>query len=872
MSKQRSAGGMLGGITGAIVMSVVAGVLVTAAITPLVAISGAAAKSAIDIFNELPDNLNPGRLAEPTTLWAKNADGTETQFASFWSQNRETVAWEQISQYVKDAAVAVEDPSFWSHGGVDLLGLGRATIGQVAGKKGAGGASTITMQYVRNVLVQEAEAIPNEEERDAAYAEATREDATRKLQEIRYAISIEKRFPKDDILLGYLNIANFGGTNYGIEAAAQYYYGKSAANVTLAEAASLVSMVQSPASLRIDREDNIDRNQGRRDYALGKMLDQGKITQAQYDEAVATPVTPVITPRPKGCATAESMGLGHFCSFVQAYLEQDKSLGNSPEERQFNLERGGMKIVTTIDLDMQAAAQASMQEHVPALMDGIDVGGAVVSTEVGTGRVLAMAQNRGFSNDPDELAANPGLTAINYNTDHEYGGSSGFQVGSTFKPFTLAEWLDSGHSVRDVVNANGRTVQLNTFQASCLGGVYGQGAFTFQNDQGRQHGNQSVLNVIANSINGGVVSMQQKMDLCKTFQIAQDLGVHRASDQPVWTQADVDAGIVAEEYLGEVKNPTLHGNLRDLTVVPSGSYAGVDEVAPITMANAFAAFANSGTYCTPVPIDRITGPDGAEIPFTKSTCKSGISPEVAAGVAYTLQYTVTNGLARHALSNIGIPHLAKTGTTDNVADNWTVGASTRVATAVWVGNVTGKVSTQLFGGFNGLMAADQSIWPAVMNVADAKYGGAAFPPPPTTAITQKLVTVPDVAGKSYEEAEATLKALGFDVADGGETDSAREAGVVASTNPEAGGGAPAGSLITIYRSNGKMAKIPEVSGGDGNAAKTALGAAGFDSTTFKCEPNTGNGPNGNKPFVRFDPAGGTESVKSHQITIYVNCT
>ena len=872
MSTQRTAGSMFGGVLGAVAMSAIAGVLVTAAITPLVAISGAAAKSAVDIFNELPDHLNPGRLAEPTTLWAKQSDGTMVQFASFWAQNREMVGWDQVSQYAKDAAVAVEDPLFFNHGGVDILGLGRATLGQVTGNN-SGGASTITMQYVRNVLVQEAESIPDEEERDAAYLEATREDAARKLQEIRYAISIEKQSSKNEILLGYLNIANYGGTNYGIEAAAQYYYGKSAATISLAEAASLVAMVQSPASLRIDIEANIPRNQGRRDYALGKMLEQKKITQAQYDEAIATPVTPVITPRPSGCATAESMGLGHYCSFVQAYLEQDKSLGNSPEERQFNLLRGGMRIETTIDLDMQAAGLASMQAEVPPLMDGIDVGGAAVSVEVGTGRVLAMVQNRPFSNDPAQIAANPGYTAINYNTDHEYGGSSGFQVGSTFKAFTLAEWLESGHSVRDIVNANGRTVQYSSFQASCLGGVYGQGEFKFQNDQGRQHGNQSVLNVIANSINGGVVSMQQKMDLCKTFQIAQDLGVHRASDQPTWTQADVDAGRVSKEYVGGIKNPTLNGDLRDLTVVPSGSYAGVDEVAPITMASAFAAFAGGGTVCSPVPIDRILGPDGKEVPFTKSSCRSGISPEVAAGVAYTLKYTVENGLARHAMSRIGIPHLAKTGTTDNVVDNWTVGASTRVATAVWVGNVTGKVSTQLFGGWNGLMIADQAIWPALMNVADSKYGGEAFPPPPNTATTQKMVAVPDVKGKSYAEAESTLKALGFDVTDGGETDSSVASGMVASTSPEAGGNAPAGSVITVYRSNGNMAKIPDIaSGSDGNAAKATLGAAGFGTTSFKCEPGTGNGPNGNKPYVRLDPASGEEAVKSHQISIFVNCT
>ena len=859
-AKPRTPGGVIGGFLGAIVMSVVAGVLLTAAVTPVVAISGAAAKSAIEIFNDLPDHLNPGRLAQPSTLVATASDGTEIEFATFFAQNREMVGWDQISQYVKDAAVAVEDPRFYSHSGVDVLGLGRAVLGQATGQD-SGGASTITMQYVRNVLVQEAEAIPDEAEREAAYNNAMRQDVDRKLQEIRYAVSIEKQYSKDEILLGYLNIALFGRTNYGIESAAQYYYGKSAADVTLAEAASLVAIVQNPSVLQIDLEQNIPNNQTRRDHILGKMLETGRITQAQYDEAIATPVTPNITPRPSGCATAESIGLGHFCNYVQLYIERDPSFGNDVSEREFNFLRGGMRIKTTIDLDIQAAGLAAMQAEVPPVMDGIDVGAASVSVEVGTGRVLGMVQNRSFSNDPAALDADPGLTAINYNTDNEYGGSNGFQVGSTFKALTLAEWINSGHSVREVVNANGRTVQYQSFKAECLGGVYGTGSFTFQNDQGRQHGNQSVLNVIANSINGGVVSMQQKMDLCSTFQTAQNLGVHRASDQP-------------RDENGTIINPTLHQDPRDLTVVPAGVYAGTDEIAPITMATAFAAFAGGGMVCTPVPIDSITGPDGEDVPFTKSQCKNGVTPEVAAGVAYALEYTVNNGLARHARSAIGIPHLAKTGTTDDVVDNWTVGASTRVATATWVGNVTGKVSTQLFGGWTGLMIADQAIWPAMMDVADAKYGGEAFPPPLETATKQTLVTVPDVKGKSYEEASQMLTALGFSVSDGGTADSAVSAGMVSSTNPAAGEGAPQGADITIYRSNGSMSTIPEIpSGSDGNDAKAALNSAGFSSVTIGCKSGTGSAPNpGTKPFDSLDPPSGTEAIRTNQVRVIVDCT
>ncbi|MBK0420236.1 transglycosylase domain-containing protein [Leucobacter sp. CSA1] len=840
--KPRSAGGALSGVLGAIAMSAVAGVLLTAAVTPVVAFSGLAANSAIDIFENLPENLDPGQLAQPSTIWAKDSAGTDVKLAEFYAQDREPLEWNEIPQTVKDAVVSEEDPRFYTHGGVDVLATSRAVLQNATGRN-LSGASTVTMQYVRNVLVQEAEAIPDPDESEAAYEDAMRQDMDRKLQEMRYAISIEKQYSKDEILLGYLNIALFGRQIYGIESAAHYYYSKSAKDLSLAEAASLVAIVNNPSKLQIDLPDNIPANQDRRDKILGSMLREGKITQAQYDEAIATPVTPKITPRVQGCGVAEqNYGAGHFCNYVQLYIRNDPSFGNTPAERMFNFERGGYDIHTTLDLDMQAAANSSIQGTVPATMDGIDVGAAAVSTQVGTGRVLAMAQNRAFSNDPKVLETNPALTSINYNTDNEYGGSNGFQVGSTFKAITLAEWIRAGHSVRETVNANGRTEQFQNFRAHCLpDGVAGYGTWTFQNDQGRQQGNRTVQYVVEQSVNGGIVSMQKQLDLCDTFETAKNLGIQRASDQ-IFNEDMPNYGT------------------RDLFITPSTVYAGTDEISPITMASAFAAFAGEGTVCTPVPIDSITGSDGAEVSFTKSSCKSGISPEVAAGVAYTLESTVNRGLAGHARSNIGVPHLAKTGTTDNVEDNWTVGASTSAATAVWVGNVTGNVSTMNYGGFGGLMAADQTIWPTIMNVADAKYGGNAFPPPPATATRQIMQEVPDVTGKSFEEASQMLTGAGFTVTDGGETDSAQPEGQVARTDPAAGSSVAAGSAITVYRSNGEMSTLPDVVGEEGSDAERALAEAGFDTVTMPSSCR-------NKEITSMSPSAGSEAKRSSQITL-----
>lgn len=854
-AERRSFGGVLGGFLGAITLSALAGLLVTVAITPVIAISGATAKTAIDIFNDLPDHINPGELAQPSSLWAVDSAGNEKHLADFYDQNREMVGWDDISQHIKDAVVATEDPRFYTHGGVDILSLGRAAADIALGRSFSG-ASTISMQYVRNVLIQEAEAIVDEEERRAKYLEATRQDPDRKLQEIRYAISVEKQFSKDEILLGYLNIALFGGVQYGIESAAQYYFGKSASQVTLPEAATLIGIVKDPDNLRIDVEANLAASEGRRDYVLGRMLDEQKITQAQYDEAIATPLEPVITPRHSGCSAVEDneYALGHFCNYVMLYIANDPSFGNTSEDRLMQVRRGGLKIMTTIDLDMQQAAISSIQSRVPAQMDGIDVGAAASSVEVGTGRVLAMAQNRLFHNDPTALAANPALTSVNYNTDFEYGGSHGFQVGSTFKAFTLAAWIDAGNSLHERVNSNGRTVQESSFKGHCYAnGVYGPGNFEFQNDQGRQWGSQSVQQVIAQSINGGIVSMAQKLDMCDLFDIVDDLGVHRASPQR-------DTGL---PNFGETT----------ISRIPSNTYGGTDEIAPITMASAFAGFAGQGTVCSPVPIDSITGPDGEAVPFTKSECHNGLTPEVAAGVAYALEYTVTDGLARHAQSPYGVPHIAKTGTTDSVVDNWTVGASSEVATAVWVGNVTGKVSTQLFGGWTGLMVADQTIWPAIMNVADQKYGGSAFPEPPQSATKQTMVTVPEVSGRDYEEAEELLTALGFTVEDGGEEDSSLPEGRVSRTSPGAGESAILGSTIMIHTSNGRMSEIPEIpDDATGDEARSILMSAGFTSVSIACAPGTGPSSDpGDHRIESISPSSGTPAVKTSQVRVLVDC-
>lgn len=836
--KKRNPISALGSLIGALAMSVIAGILLTAAITPVVAITGRAASDAVSIFENLPSHIDPGTQAQPSTIYAKTSDGKRSAIAQFYTQDRVEVGWDDISQYVKDAAVAVEDPGFYSHGGVNVLSAARAAMQNIVSTDGPG-ASTITMQYARNVLIQEAEAIIDEEEREAAFLEATETTIDRKLKEMRLAVSLEKKFSKNEILLGYLNIALFGRNVYGIESAARYYYNKSAKDLNLSEAASLIAIVNWPTKFQLDIEENIPANQVRRDYILDMMLKHGKITEEEHEEAINTEIVPDITPKSSGCSDVKNFGLGHFCNYVKLYIENDPNFGVDAEERLYNLARGGFQIDTTIDLDIQRDAYQAMVDNIPPQYPGFDAGAAATTIEVGTGRVLAMTQNRQFSENPVELENNPDLTSVNYNTDEEYGGSKGFQTASTFKAFTLANWLKQGRSLNEVVNGNERTMRYEDIPAKCMpGGVYSYGTFPVRNHLGINWGNRSVLQAMALSVNAAFAQMTQRTDLCDIIDLAEAMGVKRAAK-------DGD---------------------RKISRVPSQAYAGTDEVSPLTMAAAYAGFAGKGVVCSPIPIDSITNVNGEEVPFTKSTCNQAIDPHVAAGVVYALEYNVTNGIGGHARSWHGVPHFAKTGTTDDYWDHWTIGGSTKAVTAVWTGNVVGKVSTEA----SGLPFHGDHVFGLIVNAADAKLGGDPFDRPDPNALRSVMKTIPDTTGKSFEDAKQMLETLGFTVRQGDDVDSSEPAGTVARTNPEGGTQTSEGTEVVIHLSKGNLSKVPDVKGESARNAAGLLMAAGFSNIQLTCE--RGNRPEESMPVLATSPAADTETAHNTRITLSLDCS
>ncbi|HEU5222506.1 MAG TPA: transglycosylase domain-containing protein [Candidatus Lumbricidophila sp.] len=843
MSAQKRPAGTAGALLGLVGGSALIGVLVTAAVTPALAIAGITANNTITLFENLPSYLSIGALSQKSDIYATQPDGSIAHLASFFDDNRIEVGWDQINQTTKDAAVAAEDIRFYAHGGVDLQGTVRAMLSNVLGND-IQGASSITQQYVKNVLiangVREAKTL---EEQQAAYDEATKTDPTRKLKEMRYAIALEKKESKDNILLGYLNISLFGGVVYGIEAAAQYYYNKHATDLSIAEAASLVAIVQNPELRRLDRPDDPDngakteiagkavpyaKNKERRDYIIKAMYNAGKITAAQRDEALDTVITPTITKPSTGCQTAG--GSAYFCDYVTKVIqkEYDDPKTTDIDEGDRMLRQGGLKIYTTLDLTLQSAAETAMAA-VPQTDPRFDIGGVSVGVEPGTGRILFMTQNKKYSQDPDVLK-DPSYSAINLATDYAYGGSNGFQPASTFKIFTLAEWLKEGHSLREYFD--GRRRDFTTFPGLCSGGTW-NGHYNPNNDNPGDSANNAV-DATKYSVNSAFMAMASKLQLCGIKNTAQSFLVKRADGLELGQQfAFNDDGTIKHNADG---TPMVNPNAE----FQPAAVLGTEEVSPLSMAVAVAGVANNGKTCSAIAIDKIIGPDGATVDVPKSNCVQSVTPEIAHAMQYAMKATFNGGTTGPANPGTGIQHIGKTGTNSNAEDVWMDGASTKLAMVVWNGNITGGAertslrSVKVPGTYTRYADLRYDLWSSVMKVSDHTRGGDAFPDPDSSFLQRKLVDLPNVVGLSLDQAKTALTTAGFQVADGGPVDCALPIGQVCSTDPA--GQVDKGSTIKLFTSNGALKAVPNVVGMTFDQAKSMLEGAGF--TVSQVEQDT----------------------------------
>ncbi len=747
------AGGKLSALLAFFAVAAIAGTLIACLVTPAVAIAGSATKQQITTFQSLPGNLDITPLDQKARIYAKSGK-KQVLLASFFSQNRDIVKWEDVPQTVKNATLAAEDVRFYQHGPIDPNGIARALVSNLQDKE-IQGASTISQQYVKNVCVQQAEAIPvsNDTEKTAAKAAYTKcidKSYNRKIREMRLAIGLEKKYSKNEILLGYLNIAGFGGRTYGIEAASQYYYDKSAKDLTIGQAATLISIVNNPEVFRLDRKENLAGAEGRRNYVLRVERDHGMITQAEYQKYSTEKVETKLTPPSTGCQTAGSAGF--FCRYVENTILTSKQFGKDPAERLANLNTKGWKIYTTLDLSLQNQAQKAVNYYVPQTPGGADVGAASVSLQVGTGRVLTMVQNKVFK--PNGAKNRTKYSAVNYNVNEQLGAGAGFQPGSTFKAFTMIGWLKSGHSMNQTVNGNARTIPNSNFTA-CEAPYSGGAAWELHNDD-NEKGNYTVQAGTARSINGVFASLAQEQDLCDLRDIAQSMGVTDA----------------------------LRG--QQLQVKPTMAIGVASSIAPLNMATGYSTIANQGVRCTAIGIDKVVDGDGKSIPIPGANCKRVQDKQLMIAAGYDL-HNPTVGGGTMAIDQLydGKYVFGKTGTTDDAKDTWTMGSTTKVTTAVWVGNVTGRANLRLVYAPHGCNAGSQfavmrhCIFQAVQRTMNNKYGGASSWPYPQAQYVSggKAITHADAEPKQTEKPKSPKK-------DGGDTKPTTKPTPDATTKPQ----------------------------------------------------------------------------------------
>ena len=674
-----------GSIIGAMArLSALAGVMVAALLIPATTFVAVTGSNVSQEFVDLPLALRQTPNPQTTRLLASNGD----LLAYFYKENRQDVPLDDIAPNMQTALLSIEDNRFYQHGALDLKGTLRALVNNASEGQTQGGSS-ITQQLVKLTLVQQAKT------REQIQA-ATEKSTSRKIRELKYAISYEKTHTKKEILERYLNIAYFGDGAYGISAAAYHYFSVSPDKLSVLQAATIAGLVKSP----VEFDPNVypERALQRRNTVIGTMARLGKIPQEEAEKLMAKPLGLKITRFPNGCVSSVA---AFSCDYIRRLLLTEKDLGLSVQERQQKLESGGLTIKSNIDMRMQNSANKAVKATVAPRDKAI---GALALVEPGTGKVRGLAQSR-----PMGREGKKGESYVNFTVPREYGDSGGFQAGSTFKIFTVAAALKKGIGV-------GRTYTAPT-RLNVPSGTYfdcdGNGTGPWQVKNSTTSGVKNMYTGTRQSVNTYFAQLERDAGLCNTVKAAEAMGI-KVPFNP------------SEGISQQVPSFTL----------------GVVSVSPLDMAAAYATAASGGTYCKPMPVDSILDANGKTIKKFEPQCKQVMSRDQAAQINDILRgvqepggFGYSNGTA------LNIPSAAKTGTTNDNLSVWYVGYTPELSTASMIAGANSKgvpiplSGNTLNGRFVSFAAAGGSslagpMWKAAMGVIQNYLSPATFDPPP----------------------------------------------------------------------------------------------------------------------------------------------
>ena len=549
-------------------------------------------------------DLRPVDLAEERKLPLRSsmyaADGT--LLARLYRQNRVLVPYEAIPPVVVDAVVAAEDQRFFKHEGYDIKAIARAALANAREDEVVQGGSTITQQFVKNT-----------------YFRRPTQTFERKLRELRLAIEVERVYTKEQILERYLNTVYFGDGAYGIRTAANIFFGHGLSEIDVEEAALLAAVIRSPSLY--NPRDHARRARIRRNYVLGRMEVLGMITERRAARARRSRLG--VLEDPPRIPTREP----YFVEAVKRELLRDERLGSNPEDRAKSLFKGGLKVETTLEPKLQAAARNAIDSSLG--LPG-DPEAALVAIRPRSGEIVAMIGGRDWKASQVNLALGAD------------GGGSGRQPGSSFKPLALAAALESGKRLTD------------EYQSSPVTFTFPDGStWNVNNAEGGGYGPLSLEEATIRSVNG------------------------------VYARLAVDIG--AGQIASQAKTMGVASKLKPFPSIALGA----QEVSVLDMATAYATLANGGTAIEPTTIRSIRTPDGASLEPEQERVESAVSAGNAYLISKVLEQVIIRGTGSAA--NIGRPAAGKTGTTNDYGDAWFVGYTPDLVTAVWVGYPQGRI-------------------------------------------------------------------------------------------------------------------------------------------------------------------------------------
>ncbi|MCD9624469.1 transglycosylase domain-containing protein [Rhabdothermincola salaria] len=535
-----------------------------------------------------------------------NADNSIAQLSG--GIDRVNVEYEDLPQVLVDAVLAAEDKDFYLHSGVDPAGILRALWANVRNQDVQQGGSTITQQYVKNVYLTQ----------ERTY--------TRKIKEAALAVKLERELPKQEILLRYLNTIYFGRGAYGVEAASRSYFGKPVQQLTLPEAAYLAGLIRSPETADANRgpDDPAAPVQAatalrRRDSVLDAMLEAGFASRAEYDAAMATAletVTPRQVPTNFGRVANPEWGTEYFIDHVRQWLVTEGGFSDA------DVFEGGLRVYTTLDLDMQRAAHEAV---VSTLGQPDDPSAALVAID-DVGAVSAMFSGTDFANEKVNLATGT------------LGGGGGRQPGSSFKTFALAEAVAQGIPLNKTYDAPAKLVipEANDGEDWEVGNYADAGLGTLD-----------LVSATAKSSNTAYAQLMLEVGPQNVVALAKRMGITAAIDA----------------YPATV--------------------LGTEEVSVLDMASAYSTFADGGVHIDPYVVTRVTDASGRVLYENEVQRDQILDQAQVEQVNWALHQVVEGGTGTAA--KYDQPAAGKTGTTDNYRDAWFVGYTCRLTAAVWMG-------------------------------------------------------------------------------------------------------------------------------------------------------------------------------------------